>query len=462
MNNSLQSNWDVELEPFQMKFFTSRARFPAFVAGWGTGKTMTAILKGLNLSEKYPNNLGLILRREFTNLKNSTMVDFEAYTKGKYKIKAQDKSVTLPNGSKILFSHADELSGVVQNINLGWFYIEQAEEFDSDEVFELLDGRLRRKDCFRQGFIIANTNGHNWIWRKWKNKGGEECIIDTPFNVPTDLPDIEYDGYASLVEAKSWDNARHLPKDTIASWRLKEKRAPALYRRCVENSWEDMDTSDNIIPYEWLMRAVNKELISYKPVKIVIGCDIAEMGDDHTVLYGLRDGKIIAEEITCKKEPMDTAGRIQRMMREISATLAVVDYGGGGFGVPSRLSELGVNHLAINPGVNAEDEISYKSMKAEMWFNAQRMFRDDLVSIPDDDKLIEDLAAHTYSLNSKGQIIIEKKKDVKKKLGGRSPDQGDAFVLGLWGLTKASSSVEEDEPSETEMADSYSVKSVII
>jgi len=286
-------------------------------------------------------------------------------------------------------------------------------------------------------------------------------MLDIPFDIETGLG-IKYDGYASLAEAKSWDNACHLPGDTIESWRLKEKRSPALYRRCVLNSWEDTDTSDQVIPYEWLMRAVNKKLISYKPAKRVVGCDVAEKGDDHTVIYGFEDGKIISQEITCKKEPMDTAGRIQRMMREINASLSVVDYGGGGFGVPSRLSELGVSYLAVNPGTKAEDEESYKNMKAEMWFNAQQFFRDDLISLPDDDKLIEDLAAHTYTLNSKGQIIIEKKKTVRKKLGGRSPDQGDAFVLGLWGLTKAVPMEEGEEHIETAMAESYSTKSEFI
>ena len=160
------AEWNVTFRPFQEKFMQDNSRFPAFVAAWGTGKTMCGIAKGMALSVKYPNNLGLVVRKSFRDLSDSTINDFQKYTGIKV---PSSKDVILSNGSKIMFRHLDELAGITQNVNLGWFYIEQAEEFDSDVEFELLGGRLRRKDCFRQGFVVANTNGHNWLWRKWKN-----------------------------------------------------------------------------------------------------------------------------------------------------------------------------------------------------------------------------------------------------------------------------------------------------
>ena len=104
---------------------------------------MLAIYKGVLLSQLYKNNLGLIVRRKFTDLAKSTMKDFTRYTG--LKIPQGTKEVTLPGTtSQIMFMHGDELSGL-QNVNLGWVYIEQAEEFDSDEQFDLIRGRLRRE-----------------------------------------------------------------------------------------------------------------------------------------------------------------------------------------------------------------------------------------------------------------------------------------------------------------------------
>ena len=61
------------------------------VSGWATGKTMCAIIKAVNLSLKYPNNLGVILRKNYIDLKDSTLADYETYTKRT--VKKGDKSV---------------------------------------------------------------------------------------------------------------------------------------------------------------------------------------------------------------------------------------------------------------------------------------------------------------------------------------------------------------------------------
>jgi hypothetical protein len=398
---------------------------------------MVGILKAMQLSAT-PGNLGLIVRKNFTDLRDSTIKDFTRYTGIRV---PTSKDVKLPGGSEIMFRHMDELAGIVQNVNLGWFLIEQAEEFDSDQEFQKLRGRLRRQGCLHQGMAIANTNGHNWVWRLWKNESS--------------------DGF-ELHEANSFDAIGYLPEDTIEDWRRMEQDSPAHYRRFILNSWEDVDASDKVIPYEWLMRAVGRELMHFKTPSRVVACDPAEFGDDHTVIYGFNGPEIVETEITVKKEPMDTAGRIFRMMREIGGQIAVVDADGIGSGICSRLSELGVRVLRVKSGEKAENEEDFRNMKAQIWMNAQAMFRDDLVCLPDDQRLIEDLAAHSYTFNSKGQVQIEKKKDVKKKLG-RSPDQGDAFVLGLWGLTKVDGEEvdEYDDRQATCIADSYVVKSVI-
>jgi len=207
----LGADKDYALEQFQDDFVFSEKKFPAFVAGWATGKSMSAIFKGLALSQESPKNLGLICRKEYTDLRDSTIQDFERYTG--LKIKESTKEIDLPNGSKIMFRHAEELD-TLKNINLGWFWIEQAEELDSAEQWFYLLGRLRREAKRRTGFITANTNGHNWIWEHWKEKPKTE----------------DY----HLIEATTFDNKRNLPEDFVESL----KDIPDLiYKRFVLNDW---------------------------------------------------------------------------------------------------------------------------------------------------------------------------------------------------------------------------------
>ena len=49
-------------------------------------------------------------------------------------------------------------------------------------------------------------------------------------------------------------------------------------------------------------------------------------------------------------------------------------------------------------------------------------------SIPQDDALIAELTAPTYTFTSTGKMVVESKADMKKR-GMRSPDLADAFLL---------------------------------
>ena len=68
------------LKPYQDKFVFSDARYPFLVGSWGVGKDLCCIIRGMHLSSKHSNNLGMIARAEYTDLKDSTIKDFQDYT----------------------------------------------------------------------------------------------------------------------------------------------------------------------------------------------------------------------------------------------------------------------------------------------------------------------------------------------------------------------------------------------
>ena len=51
---------DFHLENFQDNFIYSQASHPAFIGGWGTGKSMCLIFRAMIYSEEIPENLGVI------------------------------------------------------------------------------------------------------------------------------------------------------------------------------------------------------------------------------------------------------------------------------------------------------------------------------------------------------------------------------------------------------------------
>lgn len=112
---------------------------PAYYA-----KAPIGVMHCHQLSIEQPNNLGVVLRNKFIDLRN-TMAEFEQYCD--IKLNIHEKSIIYPNGSKILFRHGKELN-CLWNLNLGWFLIDHPEEFtfaECERAEQLLRCRLRRK-----------------------------------------------------------------------------------------------------------------------------------------------------------------------------------------------------------------------------------------------------------------------------------------------------------------------------
>lgn len=401
----------------QADFIRSEARYPAYVGGWGTGKSTALIAKGVLLSEKYPGNLGVIFRKEFTDLRDSTIKDFESYTG----LKVNSERSVIVGESEIMFRHMEEINNI-QNLNLGWYGIEQAEELDTDDQWFMLHGRLRRDKCKRTGFAIANTNGHNWIHRLWKAGTDKDYAV---------------------YEANSFDAAGYIPADTMESWRKLEQKKPKLYRRFVLNSWDEADTVDIVIPAEFVEAAMDRTVDLGAPIKKVVSVDVARYGDDQTVFYAVEGGprrrRVIAKETHTKRSTMETVGLAQIFARKNGDIQSyAVDEIGVGAGVVDRLQELDRHVIGICSSQREGVPPGYYNRRAEIYGTCGDMFqRGDVEMLRDDTGAREELPWTRYrTVKSNGIFQIEDKAEVKKRYG-RSPDSADALLYGLWAVSQA-------------------------
>ena len=324
-------NANISSKVYQDGFFTSQKRFPAMIAAWGTGKTMCAILKGYILSKAFKNNLGLIVRKNFTDLRDSTLKDFEKYTG--LKVPQHTKEIHLPNGSTIMFRHGDEISGL-QNINLGWAYIEQAEEFDSDDIFQMLRGRLRRdlepdegvwddkffrigdrykpyieavqRNKMQQCFIIANANGHNWCWQYWikkdipkikddilKELSAESNISESELMAMTSVDQYDYFG------ATTFENRENLPDSFIADLMKLKVESPEKYEQYVLNSHEAFDVIGSYFAKKMSKALTDGRIgkVPYDPVAKVF--TFWDIGDIYTAIWFVQFQGLFIKLINC-------------------------------------------------------------------------------------------------------------------------------------------------------------------
>ena len=281
---------NIEAEPFQWDFLSSYLRFPSMIAGWGTGKTMLALYKGIALSQAYDNNLGVIVRSKFTDLRDSTMKDYTRYT-GKT-VPQGTKESGFSNGSKIIFRHAKDLSGL-QNVNIGWFYIEQAEEFPTEKQFNLLRGRLRRvltpkvevqEQLTKIISSITKLPALLKICDDWERLSAKAVDIDRNRIIEESEDGKDYElnlrdiaeralvnqlhitlrqgmtianakghwwGWKRFIkspmeesmcaQANSYANQDNLPRDTILDWSRLKVESPAIYDQYVMNCHDEVD-----------------------------------------------------------------------------------------------------------------------------------------------------------------------------------------------------------------------------
>jgi len=418
---------NLDLLKCQDKFLFSMERFPAMISAIGTGKTMCLLLKIKLFCEQFPDTLALVVRSQFTDLRDSTISDFETYFK--VKINVADKSFSFPNGSKILFRHGAELN-VLKNLNLSIVGIEQAEEFEEDSTFDFLRDRLRRQNApIRQLCLIANARGHNWIWQRWVNNAEEVTELDKE----TGQWEFKKDGYHATT-ANSFANEKNLPADFIADLKAMETESPNHYKQFVMNSFEELEEDDLLFTFPELTECKNLDLITRQGFGARIGgFDIARYGNDKcsAVIIEQKNSTMweqIVRETWAKKDLMDSTGRILDFKSRYQLNLAVIDGDGMGAGVVDRLKEqIRTGIIEYRGGMVSHRPEDFINRRTENYLYVKELVERRWLKL-NSDEIINQLLTIRFRFDSKGKKHLLTKEQMKKN-GVSSPDDSDALMM---------------------------------
>jgi len=160
-----------------------------------------------------------------------------------------------------------------------------------------------------------------------------------------------------------------------------------------------------------------------------LGIDVARFGEDSTVILP-RQGKMCFNPIVMRgARTQEIVTRVVLAMDKWGAQAAFVDGTGGfGAGVCDQLVALGHTPYEIHFSQKANDE-RFANARTEMYWNLNEWVKQG-GCLPEIQELKEELLAHTYSFNLKGQFILDPKESIKERLG-RSPDLADALALSF-------------------------------
>ncbi len=444
----LNARYDPRKNFKQMLFHAAPETYKLYGGAMGGGKTGALVNEGIQLSLDYAGNFGLLLRKTWPSFRDTTLPQLEKFLDLELvsNWNRSEKIITLINGSKIRYGGKGDRPDDWQKWmsgEYGWIAIDQAEEFTELE-YRMLSTRLRLNIPNIKYFFLLSCNPNiGWI---------KERFIETNYKDHIFVP--------ALPE----DNLENLPAGYIERMEqiLTVKQRAAL----LKGDWEAIGEPDNVYTYLKIQQAAKRRRIAEMPIEI--GCDVARSGDDESIII-LREGlKLRIYSQAQGHDLMRTCGEIWRCCQDIiiprwkdklTVITIKVDADGLGAGVVDRLREqrkekeilftemvlklldkkkreelnkcgykIKINIIEIHGSAKAREPARFKNQRAEIHWGLRELFED--LDIPDNRELATQLMAIKYKVNSAGQIEIQPKDEIKKKLG-RSPDLAEGIIYAL-------------------------------
>jgi hypothetical protein len=208
-------------------------------------------------------------------------------------------------------------------------------------------------------------------------------------------------------------------------------------------------SEDALINWEWIERAhkeAGKEIID---PEVYAGIDVAEQGNDLTVItIGRKDKEmgnwsVLAIESWGKTDLMPTVAKVVPILERYGVSLCRVDANGVGAGVYGRLEELrreGRVKSRIEPfkaGMSPHTAVAkerFINANAESFWYLRGLFEAGKITIPTHRELINQLSKMKWELTSAQKIRIRRPGE---KMGdtaeAKSPDFADSLNIMCWG-----------------------------
>jgi len=312
--------------------------------------------------------------------------------------------VTLPNGSKIRLFGADNPDSM-RGLYFDGVVLDEVAQMKPEVWGEILRPAL----ADRQGWAI---------------------FIGTPKGV-----NLFSELYYRALEEPGWAADLRRVSDTgvLSSAEIEQARremTPAQFAQ--EFDCDFAASVDNVLfPLPMVLEATKRSLQAHQYVDEVkvLGVDVARFGGDRSVLFP-RQGQVAFVPKTFRGlDTMQLVGHIAEFIRKWDPDAVFVDVTGMGAGVVDRLRQLGFPVIGVDFGSRATKSEAYLNKRVEMWASAAEWVKNG-GCLPNDQGLISELTAPTYSFSPDNRMKLESKDDMKAR-GLPSPDLADALCISF-------------------------------
>lgn len=370
-------------------------------------------------ARKHPIPIAFMGRKVGKHFKETTLDTWKRFIPpDRYSIKGDPAEITIA-GRVLIRTGGLEAKEDLEKFNSAEFcriFVDQAEETSLDDI-SVLRASLR--------LIIGGVRIPTKVL--WTANPGQCWLKDEFIDNPT--PEKPF------ISALPTDNP-YCSEDYINKLKDAFKHRPELLAAYLEGKWDAFEGGDQLVLSRWIDNAYDNETFVESTGKLV-SCDPSRFGDDETPIFLMEDTDVTDKVILGKASVTEVASEVTKMTRQNGHCPAVVDEIGIGGGVVDVCRDNGVNVIAFNSSAVAENKEKFYNLRAEAWFGASKDFSENKIRLTlPNTTLRKQLVIPTYSFRN-GRILVEEKKEIKKRLGGKSPDWADCYIMGLWARGQA-------------------------
>lgn len=242
-------------------------RFEVYYGGAGSGKSVFVCQKLLLKACKFKRKI-LVIRKYGTTLKDSVfqlfidmLIKWSLYEH--CKINLSNYTITLPNGSIILFKGLDDSEKIKSITDITDIWAEECTEL-SEEEFDQLDLRLRANVPYLQFIVSFNpVSKVNWVYRRWFADGKVK--------------------ENTMILHTTYKDNRFLPEAYIKSLEEKEKTNPVYFQIYALGKF---CTLDKLVFYNWRVDEFDHAEIDGD---LIIGLDFGFVNDTSALVASILD-----------------------------------------------------------------------------------------------------------------------------------------------------------------------------
>lgn len=289
----------VEMTLPQFQLVTSKARFPALVAGFGSGKTEALVNRAIALKRRYMTNNIAYYMPTFDLVRQTAFPRFEeklidyGYS---YKLNKSLAEIDIEGCGKIIFRTMDNPARIV-SFEVCDSLVDELDTLKIDDartVFRKILSRNRQKkpDGAENTIAVGTTpEGFRFVYEQW----GKDQLAALA------------KGY-QLIRASTYSNARNLPEGYIQS--LIDLYPPALISAYIDGDFVNL-TSGSVYPtFSRYLNGSFEEMLAGEMLHIGLDFNVGKMAG--TVWVIRKDDPHCVHELSGLLDTPDMIAAIKR------------------------------------------------------------------------------------------------------------------------------------------------------